>query len=464
VLCTCSSDPPPTPDAGASTIEVDTSSPGRGVPDDFLGFSVEWGSDAHGVAQYVGDGKGNIRAPLVGLIKSFASEGHCPVLRVGGNSEDLAWWNPNGAPRPPNVDIDIGQTDIATLAAYHATFGCSLVLGMNLALGDANNASDLAKAALVAIPRAAILAFEPGNEPDSRYTEFSSYMMRFDAFRDAVASNVASDLPFEWPALASRFWLTLLDGALAKEKGRVAIVSTHTYPFTVCQGLPPPAPANLLTDAATETIGTVYAPHVVAAHDAGFVYRMGELNSVSCGGGEGASDTYAAALWAADIALVLAGAGVDGLNFHGPGNYYGAYAWDQDVLQVRPLFYGLRLASLATARHGRLLPVSIASRTRVRAFATIGDDGIVRALVLHEDDGIETLRLHFRDGRSGASALRLHAPSLDAKKGITLGGATYDETEDGMLVGAVKEESLVRDGDSWMVTLAGYDAVLVAAR
>jgi hypothetical protein len=457
-LCACDA-------AQTSVLDVDTTSPGNAVPDDFLGLSVEWGNGDGGVARYVGDGNGAMRAPLVTLLASFADEGHCPVLRIGGNSEDDAWWNPNGDPRPANVDIDIGNVEMTTLASYHAAHGCSVILGLNLRLDDPVNASDLVQAARSALPSSAIAAFELGNEPDSQYSDFATYMTRFDAFRDAIATSVDPNLPFEWPALAKSFWLDSVDGALASEKGRVAIVSTHVYPGTVCAGFASPPPIALMGDPATQGIGDLYAPHVAAAHAAGFAFRMGELNSVSCGGGAGTSDVYAAALWGADISLTLATAGVDGVNFHGPGNHYGAFTWNADgTIRVAPLFYGLRLASMVTAKHGRLVPAQIQSTTRVRAFATVGDDGAARVLVLHEDAVPETIRLRFGDSRTTATAVRMHAPSLDATNGITLGGATWDGTPDGALVSSIAEETLARDGDGWRVDLPAWDAVVVTAR
>ena len=43
------------------------------------------------------------------------------------------------------------------------------------------------------------------------------------------------------------------------------------------------------------------------AHGAGLRFRLDEVNSVTCGGTRGVSDTFATALWAPDALLSLLG-------------------------------------------------------------------------------------------------------------------------------------------------------------
>jgi hypothetical protein len=460
-LAACSSsDAPSSGNAAADRIVVDASSPGSAVPDDFFGISLEWSS----VKDYLGDGSGALRTANVALLRAFADDGHVPVVRIGGNSQDTAWWKDASSPRPQGVTIDLGPAEIAILDALTRATGCSLVLGLNVRTADSANAALLVGAATATLPPDRIQAFELGNEPDSFFTDWDAYVARADAFRDGIVARVSPAPAFQWPALAQRWWLPLLDTQLANERGRIAIVSTHVYPYTVCNGTEPPDRALLLEDFATGDVAARYAPHAKAAHDAGLRFRMGEMNSVSCGGGAGVSDTYASALWAADIATALAAAGLDGVNLHTPGEHYATWVFDAGAaVDVRPVYYGLRLASMATARHGRVLPVDAHTAGRVRAFATLGDDGATRLLVLREDAASGEIRV--RLAGSSASLVRMRAPALDATRGVTLGGATYDGTTDGALVGALRAEDVARDGDDWLVRLDAYEGgVLTIAR
>src|SRR5262249_28977422 len=136
-------------------VDVDAAALGRKVPDDFLGLSVEWDQ----VAGYLGDGKGHARSSVVKLLRAFSDEGHMPPVRIGGNSEDIAWWNDPNAQRPADGTLDIGATEIATLASLRRGVGTSLVRGLNIRTADAANAAMLVGAALAAIPRSGILAF-----------------------------------------------------------------------------------------------------------------------------------------------------------------------------------------------------------------------------------------------------------------------------------------------------------------
>jgi hypothetical protein len=447
---------------------VEISAPGRAVPDDFLGLSVEWNN----VRAYLGDGAGGARAATLTLLAAFEAEGHRLNLRIGGNSQDEAWWNPAGAPRPEGVTIDLGPLDIATLASVQAALGNRLVLGLNLALEDAENAAALVEAARAAIGPGGIAAFELGNEPDSFVGQghrpagydWTAYLEDFHQLLSGLEGRVATPIPLQWPSLASVRWLPQLAPGMVAEREHIGVVSTHIYPFSVCDNLPPPAPENLLIDRATAEIGARYAPIAQAAHASGLLYRMGELNSVSCSGAARVSDTFASALWAADVAMQLAAVEADGVNFHGgapPGenSHYAAFVFEAAGKPiVRPLYYGLRLVSLATAARGRLLPVTVGD-PQVHAFATLGEDGAARVLVLNRGDARDVLLT--AAGPTAATLVRLHAASLAATSGLTLGGQTWDGTTDGSPVGALAPETVAREGDGWLVSLPAHDAVVV---
>ena len=56
--------------------------------------------------------------------------------------------------------------------------------------------------------------------------------------------------------------------------------------------------------------------------ESGRPFRLAETNSCYSGGKQGVSDTFASALWGADLMYQLAAAGGKGINFHG-----GGYGW-----------------------------------------------------------------------------------------------------------------------------------------
>ena len=86
-------------------------------------------------------------------------------------------------------------------------------------------------------------------------------------------------------------------------------------------------------------------------HDFGLPFRLAETNSCYQGGKPGVSDTFASALWGADLMYQLASAGGMGINFHGGG--YGWYTpiagTRENGFIARPIFYGMLLFAQAGA-------------------------------------------------------------------------------------------------------------------
>jgi hypothetical protein len=371
---------------------------------------------------------------------------------------------------PAGVTIDIGQLHLSTLAALAEILDIQLVLGLNLALDDPEVAASLVNAVYAAIPRERIQAFELGNEPDLYFYDshhrgfgygWNAYIADMEAFREGIEALVPPDAPFAAPSLANRSWLGNMGSFCTKEKDNLALVTTHIYPFTDCYDLAP-GPEALLTDYATSGISASYRPVAEAAHAAGMACRMDEINSVSCGGADGVSNVHASALWGADIAFQLASAGLDGLNFHTPSNY-AVFNFDQSGFpDVRPLYYGMRLFSLATASRGRLLPVKIKVPSKVHAWATLGEDGYVRVALINLNlSGNVNVSLRVPGRSESASLLRLSAPSLRSRYGLSLGGFTWDGSTDGNPLGMPVSEQVAYNSGSYSVPMHALDAVIV---
>src|SRR6202042_2595833 len=150
-------------------------------------------------------------------------------------------------------------------------------------------------------------------------------------------------------------------------------------------------------------------------------FRLAETNSCYQGGKRGVSDTFASALWGADLMYQLAQAGGIGINFHGGG--YGWYTpiagTPQNGFVARPIFHGMLL--FAQAGPGTLIDTKItgggagaAGQPMQSAHGLVGDGGKVR-LVLFNRDPAQAIRLGICPGSKAAraTALRLSAPLID---------------------------------------------------
>ena len=124
----------------------------------------------------------------------------------------------------------------------------------------------------------------------------------------------------------------------------------------------------------------------------GLPFRMVETNSCYQGGKPGVSDTFASALWAADLMYRLAQAGAIGVNFHG-----GGYGWYAPVagtrgngFVARPIYYGMLLFAVAGA--GRLVMTEMEGATEgsVTAYCLKTRDGELKLVVLNKSLAVDT--------------------------------------------------------------------------
>lgn len=454
-------------DAGTIDVVVtlDVANPGGKVPDDFLGLSVEW---SH-VNDVLGDTTGHPRASVVQLLKNFASDGHTLVLRIGGNSEDQAYWNPGGGALPSGATVSLDASQLGVLSELSTATGVHYVLGLNLARNDPANAAALVTAALSALPAGAIDAFEVGNEPDlyaltgARPFYYSQYLYQpdFDGYFPALSTAASNQPLFAAPAVYGTTWFSWLPSFLAAESGRLSLLTVHHYPYEVCSGLNTPTIASLFTAQATTGFATTFAPVVQTASSAGLGLRVAEMNSISCGGVPGVSDVFAAGLWGTDAMFELASVGAAGVNVHGPGKYP-VFDFDSGgALDVRGLYYGMLLFSHATAQQGRWLNTTVSSSHQVRAWSTVGNDGVARVAVINEDLSSAvrvaiTVPMH----AGAAQGFALTAPALDTTTQITFGGQTFDGSTDGLPLGALAPVSPPSNGDTWYLDLPAGSAAL----
>ena len=195
-------------------------------------------------------------------------------------------------------------------------------------------------------------------------------------------------------------------------------------------------------------------------YETGLPFRLAETNSCYSGGKAGVSDTFAAALWAADLMYQLADKGGMGINFHG-----GGYGWytpiagkREDGFIARPIYYGMLM--FEQAGPGQLLETQLdgvdqaplttayALRTAVQRFRiTIFNKNLDRAI---------RITTNFPAGE--ATLLRLHAPRVDDTTDVTFGGATVGPNGDWE---AAYEERLTVENGNITVNLPPASAALV---
>jgi hypothetical protein len=438
-------------------ITVDTAHPGGAISPSFMGFSHEWS-----VAQRLMGSPNAIYRQLIGNLMAFG--GGPFVVRIGGNSTDETI-----EPQPGVVD------PVAQLAS---DLSVQFILGVNLGSGAPALATDQARTYIQGMPAGSLRAIEIGNEPDLFHDNghrppsysYADYAAEFADWRAAIVPLLPDGSGLAGPSWSSAYSLKDLPAFLDQERPYLSLVSHHWYAGTQCNGKTNPSDYLLGRQASTSG-ATAVRNAVQVAHQRGLPFRMGEMNSISCGGEPGVSDVFAASLWVLDSMFELANVGVDGVNIHtGNGGGYGLFAFDTDassgvpsaaLASVRPAYYGLLMFQQAAPAGSRLLPIRLSSAANLKAWATWDASGTLRVLAVNKDESAAGDVVVTTGESEIANLIRLQAPSVESHTGVTLGGQTLDGSPDGRLQGNASAEELEPRSGVYTFNLPALSAALL---
>lgn len=451
---------------------------GRPIPSGFLGLSLEYTA----ILPYAGRNPRAVDPVFVQLVRNL-TPGQRPVLRIGGDTTDWTWWPVPGEIKPGGISYALGKRWLRVTSALARALDARLILGINLELDSPTDAAAEAHALVRGIGRRSIEALELGNEPEL-YGSFSWYRLAnghqvtgraagydfADFERDySRISRSLPHLPLAGPATGEPSWITRLGQFLPAEP-RVTIATVHRYPLKLCRA-PAASPTypsipRLLATAASQGLAATLGPPVRAAHARHDSLRVDELNSVSCGGAPGVSNVFASALWALDATFQMARVGVDGVNFHTlPGAPYQLFRFSRRDGRwqafVEPDYYGLLMFAQAAPAGSRLLPVT-GALGKVRAWAARAPDGVVHVVLINDYAPARNVAVRIAGMRSRAALLRLRAPSIAARAGVTLGGLSFGaRTTTGRLAGRAAIVTVKRDDGAYVVRLPPASAAML---
>jgi hypothetical protein len=452
-----------------AVASVDPTQPGATLSPTYLGFSHEW-DDApplHGGGPTLMGSPGSGTNPIYRqLLENLLAYGAGPFpVRIGGNSTDYT-----KEPSGPNV--------VAPFAQLYSDIGATFTFGVNLASGNPKLGADQARAYVQGMPPGSIDAIEIGNEPDyyagnghrpKSYT-FQDYLRDFAAYRSAIMPVLPPNVKLVGPSWGATGVLAQLPRFLDQEAPNLSTVSQHSYSGTSCANTKNP-PDFLLNPGASTSVLKGPLAGVGPAHQLGLQYRMGEFNSISCGGEPGVSDTFPSALWLTDILFEFANSGVDGVDIHF-GNHpgYGLFTFNvaksggsatYSVQSIRPSYYGALLFQQSAPAGARLVPVNLSTSANLKVWATEDGAGTVRLLVLNKDrsaSGPVSIQLA---GYGDGALTRLLAPTFDAQTGLTLGGQTFDGSQDGSIQGAPTSDTVSADSGTYTFDMPPVSAALM---
>jgi len=421
---------------------------GNKIGDDFPGLSYE--SAQLGNPQFFsGD-----NSELAEFVRQLGKSG---VLRIGGNTSEFCYWNPNPAKKATAADsggmrvadktnaiavglvspdsghktstpVNITPVAIHNLREFLELSGWKLIYGLNMGRGTVEDAADEASYVMNAVGEK-LIAFQLCNEPDlfSRNGirkadyNFAQFAAEWQRFYQVIRARVPNARVAGPDTAYNNQWLA----PFARQfKHEAVFLSRHYYaegppadPSMTIERLLKPNPR---LDAELEGMKQTMA-------ESGLPFRFAETNSCYQGGKAGVSDTFASALWSGDFMYQLASAGSMGINFHGGG--YGWYTpiagTREDGFVARPVYYGMLL--FAQAGPGQLVESKlegVEEAPLLTAYAIHGDTGVMKVAAFNKnlDRGVRLLIDPGQNAR-GASVLRLHAPRVDDTTDVTFGGS-----------------------------------------
>ncbi len=402
-------------------------------------------------------------------------------LRIGGDTTDWSWYPYGSRKRPAGVRYDITRRWLAVARALAVALSAKAIIGINLEAANAHLSAVEARAFVRGLGLDRIEGLEIGNEPEL-YGSFAWYVLHgvkhfgrkhsygFSDFLSdyaATARALPAGAPVAGPNTGGTHWMPILNQFLSTEHG-IKVATLHRYPLKRCSKSAHVTIGQLLSDSSSRGLADSVAGYARISHAHGVPLRIDEINSVSCGGQPGVSDTYATALWAVDAMFEMVRVGVDGVNVHSrPGVTNELFTFTKShgtwKARVSPVYYGLMMFANAAPAGSRLLNVSGSGDAGLKIWATKAPDGRIRVALINKDATHgRTVALQIAGASGSATVARLRGPNVAAKRAVTFGGQGFgNATTTGNVAGAASTETIRPNGSRYVVQVPAASAALL---
>jgi hypothetical protein len=464
-----------------ATIRVNPLHLGAKIPNSFLGLSIDYPE--------VEKTMGTIRKPLpafVNLLNHLNRSNGPPILRIGGDTQDESWFSTTRTQRPENVRFTINSDLIQSLDAAAQATQSKLILGLNLGADDPSILLNWVEAAQNDFLPEQIFAFELGNEPDNyqkhfvnnrplrdKHWDYEIYSRQYDHYKEMLTSHFKGKKSLAAPAFAKAF-VPDAPNFIERESMDLQLATLHYYPLNGCGDERPSSSKNspsslssqssspnssalqtLLLPTASTGFFKMFDPIFAISKRLTVPLRIDELGPVSCDGLPEVGNSFASALWSLDFMFNFTQAGGAGVNFRVSSTIGSAP-------EAAPIFYAMMFFGEATQNMSSFIPLQMNGPSTVRAWSFLDHNGMIRVALLNtsEEEGTVVLQIPHTSGP--AKIVRLTAPSLSSQNGVKLGGQTFDQSEDGNLLGTRTEDSLSPVGQLFPVLLPAGSAAIAS--
>lgn len=449
------------------------------VPKSFTGLSIDYQS----IPYYTGNAEKGINQIFIRLLSNLGTFGNGQgVLRISRGS-DYSWWNPGSLPKPKGIIYDINYDWITATTEIARQSGIKFILGLNFAQGDPKLGKDWMFVTSKLFPKNSILAYEAADSPelftnkvsygdDNKSIILKSSAWNFEQFNleynnYLIRLNEMINIPAELagPAFINKEWLANLNQFVELNKNQLNIVTQKIYPLGKTYSY-----KDIIAQSTIINQIESVKEYVNEANANSLKYRISELN-ISETGIANVSNSFYSALWMADFLFELANAGVCGVNIHNTGISYANafnFYWRDDnktVAHVNPVYYGLILFSDATQNSSTLLSTDIKTDYNIKAWSSIDSLGNTRITIINKDEiaaGKISIKVNGADEKG--ELIRLESEKVTDSLGVRFAGKTFDATNDGVLSGTYKFESIIPMDGTYEITIPKLSAAVLTIR
>jgi hypothetical protein len=430
------------------SVVIDSGKPSSSpVPEDFAGLSLEMSSIRKAYSTSAPydyswlDGHWGAYSQILTTMK-------VRHLRIGGNSAEAlsTYYSSQQAPYP-TIDDATRLNDFAQ--AIHANVLWTLPV---LDRFNPSEYSIFAKKMMTDKINKGYtfsLIFAIGNEPSSNGMTSAIYQGRFVSYMNQLKSTVGDNVPLSGPSVSeSTSYCTdlLKNSAVQNSIANLALVTAHHYPDGDQRSYSSVSSAiDALLSRDNDIDYSKFSTWIEKIKQKNIPTRIEETNNMSNGGKVGASDSFAAALWALDyLAYFASNTSLGGIDLHvgsqsGPG-FLGAYnpidpIGYSSTYTLRGVGYGI--LAFNQFAEGYSLPIEITNLRSINlsAYAILHSDGTEGLLLInrtHEGtntqsiDAIVSVTPGEKFSHAKSMALRSKGDDLSSLDGITLGGKGVD--------------------------------------
>lgn len=421
------------------TITVNLKTQGPIIPDDFTGLSFETGSERIGNAGVKGYFFDADSKQVLTLFKEMGIK----HLRVGGGSVDIKTIEPTKA----DIDHFFGFVKAANVKVLYS---------FRLLNGNAVVNAGIAKY-IWSKYGAYIDCFSIGNEPDWRsyhltdpeITDYPSYYKKWKRFQKTILDSVPA-AKFTGPETGSNYPVIGAKNTNYNEKSwtvnfaddekgskLINYISLHNYagqdaPGNTIESL---VEKMLSPNMAKVNFPALYETDLVPVLKTGFKYRVTESNSFS-GDVAGASNSFAAALFALDYMHWWAAHNAAGVNFHNKQWVKNApiYKDANGSFNAYPIGYGIKAFNIGG--HGTAQPVTITNPEGINltAYAVSATQGLYVTIINKSygdgaKDALITIKAPNAGKKTATMSLNTENNNITALTGVTLGGAPISNSD-----------------------------------